>query len=213
VYQWDNPFFDENDRISRFNGVRWILTNYLIGKVVGDDGTATYPEYLYLKLQQGYDFSPHLYYNELEGEREHLSNLMAEARVTPFTWLSGTMDLEYNPHQQRLDVFNAGVSFADKRGDHLVVEYRFSRHYRVEEVNTELGIRIIEPLDFYFAYLHNLRDETRIETVYGLDYRHQCWEIALRVHDINRSPDGLRDDEIKVMVYVTLTGLGRFRVQ
>jgi LPS-assembly protein len=212
VNQADNPYFDDMDRISRFNGVTWVLTNYVIGKVVGDDGTVTYPEYLYLKLYQGYNFSPDLSSQEPQ-ERQHLSNLTAETRVTPFTWLSGTMDLEYNPHHQRLDVFNAGVSFADTRGDHLAVEYRLSKQYQVEEVNTELGIRIIDPLDFYFAYRHNLRDETRIETVYGLDYRHQCWAISLRVHDINRSPDRLRDDEIMVMVYVTLTGLGRFRVQ
>jgi LPS-assembly protein len=207
VRQTDNPYFDEEDRISRFNGFTWILTNYVIGKEVNDDGTVTYPKYLFLKLYQGYDFSPHL------PSEERISNLVGEARITPFTWLSGTMDLEYNPHLRRLDVFNAGVSFADRRGDHLNAEYRFSERYGVEEVNTELGIRIIDPLDFYFSYRHNLLDEIRIETVYGLDYRHQCWEIALRLHDINRSPNRRRDDEIKVMVYVTLTGIGKFRVK
>jgi LPS-assembly protein len=217
VYQWDNPFFDEKDRISQFNGFRWALTNYVIGKEVDADGEVTYPEYLYLKLQQGYDFSPHRYYydenNNLEGEREHLSNLIAEGRVSPFPCLSGTMDLEYNPHQQRLDVFNAGVAVKDKRGDHLDVEYRFTDRYQVESINTYLTVHIIDPLDFYFAYRHDLQDKTRIETVYGLDFRQQCWEVSLRVHDINRSPDGRRDDDIKVRIYVTLTGIGRFRVQ
>jgi len=218
VYQWDNPFFDEDDRISRFNGITWMLTNYVIGKQVNAEGEVSYPEYLYLKLWQGYDFSPHLSYNELEGDREHLSNLIAEAKVSPFTWLSGTMDLEYNPHQSRLDVLNTGVGINDKRGDHLAVEYRFSKRHEVEEVNTTLGIRIIDPLDFYFAYRHNLRDEIRIWTGYGLDYRHQCWEVSLRVYDIEHSPGRLRDgtrsreDEIQVKVYVTLTGLGGYRV-
>jgi hypothetical protein len=81
----------------------------------------------------------------------------------------------------------------------------------VEEINAWLEIRIIDPLDFYFAYRHNLRDQVRIETVYGLDFRQQCWEISLRVHDINRSPDQLRDNEVKVMVYVTLSGIGQFK--
>lgn len=217
VYQWDNPFFDEKDRISQFNGFRWALTNYVIGKEVDANGEVTYPEYLYLKLQQGYDFSPHRYYyndkNEFLGEREHLSNLIAEGRISPFPWLSGTMDLEYNPHQNQLDVFNTGVNFSDKRGDQLGVDYRFSKQYQVESINTHLTVRIIDPLDFYFAYLHNLRDETRIETVYGLDFRQQCWEVSLRVYDINRSPDRRRDDDIKVKIYVTLTGIGRFRIQ
>jgi LPS-assembly protein len=216
VDQWDNPFFDEKDRISRFNGIRWILTNYVIGKEVGADGEVTYPEYLYLKMQQGYNFSPDfsldplLFYPE---ERQYLSNLVAEARISPFTWLSGTMDLEYNPHQRRLDVLNTGVDVTDKRGDHLDVEYRFSERHEIESINTYLTIRTIDPLDFYFAYRHNLRDKTRIETVYGLDYRHQCWEISLRVHDINHQPDHTEGREVKVMVYITLTGLGRYRVQ
>jgi LPS-assembly protein len=220
VDQSDNPdFYDgdhriphgdhlaHSDRIARFNGVTWILTNYLIGKVVGDEGEVTYPEYLYLKLYQGYNFSPD-FSSPYPEERRHLSNLAAEARVSPFTWLSGTMDLEYNAY--RLDVFNTGVNFADKRGDHLAVEYRLTRR-QVEEINAWLEIRIIDPLDFYFAYRHNLRDQVRIETVYGLDFRQQCWEISLRVHDINRSPDQLRDNEVKVMVYVTLSGIGQFK--
>jgi LPS-assembly protein len=195
-----------------------MLTNYLIGKEMGADGEVTYPEYLYLKVYQGYNFSADL---SSEG-RSHLSNLAAEARVAPVTWLSGTINLEYNPHRNRLDVLNAGINFADTRGDHLGVQYRFTKSLDVlpgvEELNTDLGIRIIDPLDFYFSYRHNLRDKVRIETVYGLDYRHQCWEVSLRVHDINRQPvtdltTGTAGKEIKVMVYVTLSGLGKYRVQ
>jgi LPS-assembly protein len=220
VIQTDNPRFNDGiDRITRQNTVTWMLTNYLIGKVVGKDGEVTYPEYLYLKVYQGYNFSPDLASEGLH----HLSNLSAEARVAPFTWLSGTMDLEYNANQNRLDVFNTGVQFADTRGDHLGVQYRFTKSpadfvplQGVEEINTELGIRIIDPLDLYFDYRHNLRDKVRIETVYGLDYRHQCWEISLRVHDINRQPQTdltMSGKEIKVMVYVTLSGLGKYKVK
>jgi LPS-assembly protein len=212
VIQTDNPHFNDGiDTITRQNTITWMLTNYLIGKVVGKDGEVTYPEYLYLKIYQGYNASPDL-------ASEHLSNLAAEARVAPFTWLSGTMDLEYNPHHNRLDVLNTGAQFADTRGDHFAVQYRFTKSpadvvslQGVEEINTELGIRIIDPLDLYFSYRHNLRDKVRIETVYGLDYRHQCWEVSLRVHDINRQPETdltTGGKEIKVMVYVTLSGLG-----
>jgi LPS-assembly protein len=206
--------FDERDRIPRENSITWMLTNYLIGKVVGEDGEVTYPEYLYLKLYQGYNFSPDLSLDPLHysEERQHLSNLIAEARTAPFTWLSGTMDLEYNPQQNRLDVLNTGVAVSDKRGDHLGVQYRFTKGW-VEELNTELGIRIIDPLDFYFAYRHNLLDNVRIETVYGLDYRHQCWEVSLRVYDINRQPDLTEGKEVKVMVFVTLSGIGKYRVK
>jgi LPS-assembly protein len=223
VIQTDNPYFNHGiDTITRQNTVTWMLTNYLIGKEVGKDGEVTYPEYLYLKIYQGYNFSPDL---PDEGV-EHLSNLAAEARIAPFTWLTGTMNLEYNPHRNRLDVFNTGVQFADTRGDHLGVQYRFTKSFvsdpslplaGVEELNGELGIRIIKPLDLYFDYRYNLRDKVRIETVYGLDYRHQCWEVSLRVHDINRQPDPTEINgtgrELKVMVWLTLTGLGKYRVK
>ncbi|RLB04508.1 MAG: hypothetical protein DRG50_08800, partial [Deltaproteobacteria bacterium] len=176
------------------------------GKVIDAKGEGAYSEYLYLRLYQSYDFSPHLAFEE------RLSNLWAEMRFVPFDWLSGTMEAEYNPHRRRLDLFNAGVSIVDRRGDHLGVEYRFTEE-EVEELNAELKIHTIEPLDLFFSYRHNLLDDVRIETVYGLDYRHQCWEISLRLYDINRSPEGLRDNEIKVMVYITLSGIGRFRVK
>jgi len=229
VMQTDNPYFNHGiDTITRQNTVTWMLTNYLIGKEVGKDGEVTYPEYLYLKIYQGYNFSPDL---TLEGRhRQHLSNLAAEARIAPFTWLTGTMDLEYNPYRNRLDALNAGVKFADTRGDKLGVQYRFTKSFvldshlplasqltGVEEINAELGIRIIKPLDLYFDYRYNLRDNVRIETVYGLDYRQQCWEVSLRVHDINRQPDPTEpsgyNSELKVMVWITLTGLGKYRVQ
>lgn len=205
VDQSDNPFFDDLDHISRQNTITWILTNYLTGKVVDGERIA-YPEFLYVKFYQSYDFSPHL------TSEERLSNLTAEARFWFLDWLSGTLDAEYNPHRQRLDLFNAGVTVVDKRGDHLGVEYR-STTEEVEEINAELGVRVIEPLDLFFSYRHNLLDDVRIETVYGINYRHQCWEVSLRLYDINRSPEGLRDDELKVMVYVTLAGIGRFRAK
>ncbi len=224
VMQTDNPYFNHGiDTITRQNTVTWMLTNYLIGKEVGKDGEVTYPEYLYLKIYQGYNFSPDLFF---EGShRRHLSNLAVEARVAPVTWLSGTMDLQYSPYRNRLDVLNAGVKFADTRGDKLDVQYRFTKAFvidpilppaGVEEVNAELGIRIIDPLDLYFDYRYNLRDKLRIETVYGLDFRHQCWEVSLRVHDINSQPITdvtTSSKEVKVMVWLTLTGLGKYRVQ
>jgi LPS-assembly protein len=224
VMQTDDPYFNHGiDTITRQNTVTWMLTNYLIGKVVGKDGEVSYPEYLYLKIYQGYNFSPDLAFEG--GHRQHLSNLAAEARIAPFSWLSGTMDLQYNPYLNVLDALNAGVKFADTRGDKLGVQYRFTRPFAVslgapagvEEINAELGIRIIKPLDLYFDYRYNLRDNVRIETVYGLDYRHQCWEVSLRVHDINRQPDPAEaagyNSELKVMVWITLTGLGKYRVQ
>jgi hypothetical protein len=173
---------------------------------VDNSGKGIYSEYLYLKLYESYDFSPHLTFEE------RLSNLTSEVRFAPLSWLSGTIDAEYNPHRRRLDLFSAAVNIVDKRGDHLGVEYRFTKG-QVEELNAELGIHVAESLDLFFSTRHNLLDKVRIETIYGADYRRQCWGISFRLHDINRSPDGLRDDEIKAMVYVTLSGIGRFRVQ
>jgi LPS-assembly protein len=225
VMQTDNFYFSHGiDTIARQNTITWMLTNYLIGKEVGKEGEITYPEYLYLRLYQGYNFFPDLSSPTPE-ERQHLSNLAAEARVGLFTWLTGTADLQYNPYSHRLDALNAGIRFADTRGDRMNLLYRFTRSFVVDpsvppvgvkEVNAELGIRIIKPLDLYFDYRYNLRDHVRIETVYGLDFRQQCWEVSLRVHDINRQPiteaTGSTGSELKVMVYITLTGLGQFQV-
>jgi LPS-assembly protein len=224
VLQMDNPDFNNGiDTITRQNTVTWMLTNSLIGKEVDKDGEVTYPEYLYLKLYQGYNFSPDLS-SPFPEERQHLSNLAAEARVGLTKWITGTGDLQYDPYTGRLDTLNAGLSFADAREDHLSVQYRFTRFFDIDptlpptgvkEVNTELKFRLIKPLDLYFAYSYNLRDQIPIQAVYGLDFRQQCWEVSLRVYDIYSQPQTdltTSGKEIKVMVYITLTGLGKYKV-
>jgi LPS-assembly protein len=169
--------------------------------VPASDGPVRYPEYVYMRVYQSYDFQ----YDFVNDSR--FSNIIGEMDVSPCRWMTGTVDLEFDHSEEQFDRFDTGIRITDALGDRLESEYVYTRD-DVEEFNVDLGIRVVDSLDLSASYRHNLLDNERIETVYGLDYRHQCWELSVRVNDINKSPDGLRDNEVKVSVLVTLSGLG-----
>jgi len=170
------------------------------------EGESSCREYLWFRVSQGYDFYPGLDFEE------RLKPLEVEIKAHPLSWLSGSLDFEYNYHRRAFDAFGAALTITDRRGDSLSAEYRFQRD-ELEEVNVSSKLHIIDPLDLSFSYRYNLLDDTRIETVYGIQWHHQCWELGFKVYDINRSPDGLRDKEIKVMVEITLKGIGTWKVR
>jgi LPS-assembly protein len=204
VNQDNNPQFDDLDTIDPLAAVTYGLTSRVMGKVQQQDGTVRYPEYLYVRVYQSYDVN----YDFENGEQ--LSNVFGDLDLRPCRWMSGNVDLEYNPHEREFDAVNTGLALADNRGDRVGIDYRFSKD-NVEELNADLTVRVLQPLDLFVSYRHNLRDDVRIDTVYGLNYRHQCWELSLRFNDINKTPDGLRDDELKITVLLTLSGIGTIR--
>ena len=204
VDQEDNPYFDALDRIEKQSLLTFQLTQWLRERERDEEGRFHYRDLLFLRISQGYDFSPGLTYEE------RLKNLELEGRLWPTPWLSLRGDMAYNYHEERVDICNISVGVKDNRGDSFHVDYRHSWE-ELEEVNFSTTIRVIDPLDLLFAYRYNLLDDVRIETMYGIRFRHQCWEILFKAYDINRSPDGLRDKEFKVMLEVTLRGIGTYR--
>ena len=205
VDQEENPYFDSLDRLEHESLLTFRLTQRLLGKVQRE-GESSCREYLWFRVSQGYDFYPGLDFEE------RLKPLEVEIKAHPLSWLSGSLDFEYDYHRGAFDAFGAALTITDRRGDSLSAEYRFQRD-ELEEVNVSSKLHIIDPLDLSFSYRYNLLDDTRIETVYGIHWTHQCWEVGLKVYDINRSPDGLRDKEIKVMVEITLKGIGTWKIR
>jgi hypothetical protein len=55
---------------------------------------------------------------------------------------------------------------------------------------------------------YNLVDNWKVENIYGLEYKAQCWTLSLVVEDIGKSPDGTQQKELKVKVYLQLLNLG-----
>jgi hypothetical protein len=69
-------------------------------------------------------------------------------------------------------------------------------------------VRTIDPLYLYGGIRYNILEKWRVENLYGLEYRAQCWTLGVLIEDKNRSPDGTQEKEVKFQVYFNLLGLG-----
>ncbi len=215
VNQNDLPFFDVLDRIDYTNAVTYGLTNTVSGKILQTGGGYTIRELVRFTVSQSYSFGEPFWMEAKSGRDRYFSDIEAELWLNPSQYINVRGDLQYNPYKRYLDGFNVFTALSDRRGDALGLEYRYSRD-EVENINFNLIVRIQDWLDLFSTYSYNIFDERRISSVYGLEFRSQCWGIRFSIEDKNRSPLTIREgvptrlveDEIDFRVQVTLTGIG-----
>jgi LPS-assembly protein len=201
------PSFDDVDRIPYTNAITYGFTQRLIGKPSTEDpskpNTGPY-EYAKLKIFQSYSLG-HTF-SDLNGNKNAFSNIRGEFWWNFSPYLSAHWDGEYNPHKLNFDIFEASVVAKDKREDALVVGYYFTKG-NIKGVNVDLRLRVLPPLFIYGGIRYDLLDSYRVENIYGIEYRAQCWTAGLTVEDINRSPDGVQQKEVRYQFYINLMGL------
>lgn len=161
---------------------------------------------LSLSFAQPYDAFPGL------EEKERLKPLEVELRLTPSRILSFQGDLAYDHQKGRFETLNAALDLDYKRVG-LRGEYRLKRADKVEDLALEGSLKASENLDLWASYRYNFQSRYRVETGYGVRYRHQCWEVALTMEDIGKSPDGTQKAEWKAMVLITLRGVGSYGIK
>jgi LPS-assembly protein len=214
VGQDDNPFFDDSDRIDYTNAVTYGLTNSLSGKIRRDGGGHTTRELLRFTVLQSFSFGEP--FEDKKGQ--HFSDILAELVSNPSQHINVRGDLKYSTEERFLREFNLYTALSDKRGDKFGLEYRYTRN-EVENINVNFTLRVQEWLDLFHTYRYNIREERRVDTIYGLALRSKCWGVRVSVNDKKRTPLTLREgepfrvqeDEIDIKVELTLTGLGSAR--
>ena len=199
VPQQQNPRYDSTDRLSP----QALFTLELLQRL---KGIKDQKEWGYLKLSQPYDIFPGL------EPKERLKDLEMEFRLNPGDLLSLSGDLSYNHHEERLSSLNVALSVS-YRALNLHGEYRFDRDEEVEGVQLGGRLRVSQNLDLWTSYRYNLKSQYRVETEYGMRYRHQCWEVEISLEDIGASPDGVQRAEWRVLVEITLRGIGSYSLK
>jgi len=204
VNQDDLPQFDDVDRIPYTNQISYGITQRLLGKPGGVESGAY--EYVRLTVLQNYSLGDPFSRDE-EGKARKFSNFQLELwwNFSPYVHVRG--DAELNPYEGSLDIWNTLINIHDRRNDALQVEYRFTKD-NVRALNVDARVKTIDPLYLYGGIRYNLLDNTRVETLYGVDYQAQCWRLGLTIEDINGSPDGTQKREFKFQVYFELLGIG-----
>jgi lipopolysaccharide assembly outer membrane protein LptD (OstA) len=147
------------------------------------------------------------YERDSKGEGRYFSNIRAELWWNFSPFLSARWDAGFSPYDKKFEEFNFLITGKDRRNDAIQVEYRYTND-RVEEINLAARVKTIPPLHLFGSMRYNLIDHWKVENIYGLEYKAQCWSLGLVVEDLGRSPDGTQEKELKVQVYIQLLNLG-----
>ncbi len=200
------PVFDDIDRIPYTSQITYGVTQRLIGKPEKEGVSSGPYEYGKLKISQSYSLGDPVAINS-RGNGEHFSNIQGELWWNFNPYLSAHSGAELNPYRWSFDIFNVLVQAKDRRDDVVQVQYRSTRGDD-RQINVNGRIKTINPLYFYGGFYYNLRERTRVQTIYGAEYQSQCWSVGCFVTDKNRSPDGTQRREWKFSFYFTLLNIG-----
>lgn len=210
VDQNDLPIFETSvDRIDRKSLVTYGLTNlFTLRRTTSSGGFPAEPRYisfLRFKLEQSFDINKHN-----EDDPEPFSPIKAELDLTPGRYVGIDSDAQWSIYGDDMVQFNTAISLWNNRKDKLWMDYRSTKELKDDtgKVTTE-GLQSIRfgalvQLSRHWsingAYERNLFDRKDIETVFGIGYRSQCWNMDLEIK--------IEDDDQSYQVKFDLLGLG-----
>ncbi|MBI5286810.1 MAG: LPS-assembly protein LptD, partial [Deltaproteobacteria bacterium] len=174
------PSFDGIDRIAKTNSITYSLNSTLTGRL-RDGDKYSYHDYLYMDISQSFDI--HEVRKDLPPRRP-FSDVTGEVILKPFQWMKATARGQYDINDHWFENYNTSLDLEDKRGDSLTLNHRYTRR-STRYLDTSARFKVTDTIDLTYRNRYSYRDETgvevgkTIETVYGLDYHHQCWGMVL----------------------------------
>ncbi|RNC67770.1 MAG: LPS-assembly protein LptD [Desulfuromonadales bacterium] len=194
------PFFDYNDRIVHENRVVYSLTNRLTGKFDRGDGTSEYRDLLSLRIAQGYEFSgTRRDLLTLVDDERKFTDIMVEATAHPIKPLTVALDSRYSTYYTRFNTAAVAADVNDGKGNSAGVTYRFARD-EVDYLEGRASIALLKPVFFTYFTRYSFDRKGPLESLYTMEYRHQCWSIAFSYRD--------RIDTNEFFVNFSLAGIG-----
>jgi len=187
------PFYDYDDRLIHQNVMYVGVTSLLSGKVESG-GTSEYRDISRIRLMQGYS---------IDGNRRDLLTLANDNRpwtdliLESETWLHPqfklNFDARYDVYDNRFSTVAPGVEFDDKRGTTAAIGYRMSRNTivpanSIEYFEARLSTKLFKPWTFGYTTRYSFDKSGFLESVYSVEYKHQCWSIGLSIHDRSGNP-------------------------
>ncbi|HVM95640.1 MAG TPA: LPS assembly protein LptD [Candidatus Acidoferrales bacterium] len=230
VNQDDLPLFDGVDRVNHRNLVTYGFASRLIGRFSQDDGDATAAkqtpirELARLSVLQSYDLSREIAPLKLGTTvtGEHFSDIDIAGRVNPSRFLSVRFASNYNTSTTDLSSARVGFFVEDPRGrdddDRMQrldtrtsagVSYRFLTNNLLQEVDTNIVLRLTDWAGFLYASRYNVVADRFLDNFVGLRMISSCdcWALDLTV--TNRT----NPSETEVKAQVTLLGVSSKRDQ
>lgn len=201
--QTDLPFFDGLDRIEPANLVSYGVTNRFTYRKYDETGTPRYHEFLYARLSQEFDIEESQR-NPLDpaDSKKPFSSIRLEmiARPDASSYLDVDARYDPNPGNQGITMFNAIAGMQDIGGNAVTLDYRYTRdsnHY----LSGRVELSWLDPIYLGYLQRYDFREEANLEQVVDLEYRSQCWSLALVYRD--------RLEDSEYLVTFSLSGIGQ----
>ena len=203
------PYNSLSTKIFEQRTIAYSLNNTLIGKMIGAGGEHAYQELVDFNLRHSYNFRSAKY--SISGkERRYFSDIEGDLKIKLSNNIYLDFDARYDIYEDWFNEKNVALNLKDNRGDSFYFDYRYQRDLdgkvEIESLNTKLKFRATDYLDFTYYSRYSLTDDIFLESIYGIDYRSQCWSVLLTYTE----RPGYQGDERenKFMAIFSLYGLG-----
>jgi LPS-assembly protein len=155
-----------------------------------------YERFCRFYLQQSYDIAA-----ARDDELQPFSDIYGELQFNLGRYLRLDSDASYDTYASRFSSHNLGATLADRRGNRLQVEHRYSDSLN-ESIRGTLSLRLSDRLTVRGEYERNLLDDVDIVKGAGFLYTAQCWSV-----DFYYAVEG---DDNRFAFLIDLLGIGGF---
>jgi LPS-assembly protein len=187
------PLFDSIDRIEGKNLITYSMTNTFTRRTQLADH-ASYHQFARLKLEQSFDVT-----KENDSVNEPFTPLRGEFQCDFGRWFYLQADAEWSTYSSQFTSRNIAGRLADKRGDRLFIEHRYTKSLN-ESILIDALVRLTPKVWLFADYERNVQTGDEIGSGMGILYQSQCWSIEVQYEK--------EDDDQAILFVVTLHGLG-----
>ncbi len=203
VKQDDLPWIDNFDRLPQRSRLSISLLSFLSSRTTSKDGAHEYKDLFRLDLVQRFNFVKEPIYGYAtvpENIPQSMSEFYTELEMKPCNWFYMRYDSLYNHYTSQFTTHNVRAHMSSAMGDFLNINYRYNRLTNINQMGVNLRAVLLPSVYFTFGINQNFRDDTSIQSRYGLIYQGSCWTISASMNN-NR-------DDTSFMFNVGLKGIG-----
>jgi LPS-assembly protein len=209
------PIFDDSDRTDRVS----LLTAEIRQTLTGRLAHGRYLDFMTLSVSQGYDFYGSRAPEDPLGTRApfqyRLTNTQAEFTLKPHSIVDLVAQAEYDPVLNRARRYSLNLGLMDHRGDMLRVVHQFSEDENKRDLNRQtnvnMQVKLTPSLACFFENQYSHQFDFSYLTSFGLEYRPQCWSLALKyseARELDPLSREIRETDRTVFMTVSLGWLG-----
>ncbi len=196
------PFFDFDDRVLGGDMLTFSVLNSLIGRSATGEAVQ-YRDLLRFLVSQGY---------QLGGDHRDLEVIVDQSR--PFTDTRALLELfplpkwrffsdnRFSPYNGEVTNASLGTEVGDPKGTRAALDYHHAEKL-LDYIEGKVTYSDLKPYTFSAAGRYSFDRPGFLETLYSVEYKHQCWGLSFSYRD--------RIDNREFALSFNLSGLGTFR--